>query len=160
MTNLPAKRNQIKKTLGNLYGLRTWVEYGFRQCKQKLGWTDYRLTKFEQIEKWWEIIMSAYLMISLNSKIFSKLNQSQLPSDNDPIDFSSHQQWDLAGAWKSTLNNFRLIIQPTIFLWLIFPWLDVFPSRHLLLGFHQLIKLMNQFQPFYFSEETSLFIMN
>ena len=62
MTNIQQKRNQMKKTIGNLYGLRTWVEYGFRQCKQELGWTDYRLTKFSQIEKWWELIMSAYLM--------------------------------------------------------------------------------------------------
>jgi SRSO17 transposase len=69
-------------SIGNLYGLRTWIEYGFRQCKQELGWTDYRLTKFEQIEKWWEIIMSAYLMISLNSKVFGELNQSQFPSND------------------------------------------------------------------------------
>nr|CAD5935236.1 putative transposase for insertion sequence element IS701 [Planktothrix pseudagardhii]CAD5953938.1 putative transposase for insertion sequence element IS701 [Planktothrix pseudagardhii] len=34
MTNLTEKRSQMKKTLGNLYGLRTWVEYGFRQCKE------------------------------------------------------------------------------------------------------------------------------
>ena len=34
MTNLQGK---LKKTLGNLYGLRTWVEYSFRQCKQELG---------------------------------------------------------------------------------------------------------------------------
>ena len=37
MTNL---KGNIKKTLGNLYGLRIWVEYGFRQCKQELGWHD------------------------------------------------------------------------------------------------------------------------
>jgi SRSO17 transposase len=43
MTNIKGK---IKKNLGNLYGLRTWVEYGFRQCKQELGWTDYRFTNF------------------------------------------------------------------------------------------------------------------
>ena len=49
MTNIAGK---IKKTLGNLYGLRTWVEYGFRQCKQELGWTDYRFTNFKDIEKW------------------------------------------------------------------------------------------------------------
>jgi SRSO17 transposase len=151
MTNLPGQSNQIKKTLGNLYGLRTWIEYGFRQCKQELGWTDYRLTLFEQIEKWWEIIMSAYLMISLNSKVFGDLNQSQSSSNERATDYSCHQQWNLTGGWKSTLNNLRLIIQPTILLWLIFPWLDVFPSRHLLLGFHQLIALMNQFQPFYSS---------
>ena len=65
MTNLQETRNQMKKTLGNLYGLRTWVEYGFRQCKQELGWTDYRLTQFDGIEKWWEMILSGYLMISL-----------------------------------------------------------------------------------------------
>jgi len=51
MTNIQETRNQIKKTIGNLYGMRTWVEYGFRQCKQELGWTDYRLTQFAQIEK-------------------------------------------------------------------------------------------------------------
>jgi len=35
------KRNlkgKLRKIVGNLYGLRTWVEYGFRQCKQELGW--------------------------------------------------------------------------------------------------------------------------
>jgi hypothetical protein len=74
---------------------------GFRQCKQESCWTDYRLTLFEQIEKWWEVIMSAYLMISLNSKIFEELNQSQLPSDDEPTDFSCHQQWNLTGGWKS-----------------------------------------------------------
>ena len=60
MTNISEKTSKLKKILGNLYGLRTWVEYGFRQCKQELGWTDYRLTKFNEINKWWEIIMSAY----------------------------------------------------------------------------------------------------
>ena len=49
MTNIQC---HVKKTLGNLYGLRTWVEYGFRQCKQELGWTDYRFTHFKDIEKW------------------------------------------------------------------------------------------------------------
>ena len=50
MTNL---QGNIKKKLGDLYGLRTWVEYGFRQCKQELGWTDYRFTNFQHIERWW-----------------------------------------------------------------------------------------------------------
>jgi len=49
MTNLKGK---LKKILGDFYGLRTWVEYAFRQCKQELGWTDYRFTRFKDIEKW------------------------------------------------------------------------------------------------------------
>ena len=34
-----------------LYGLITWVKYGFRQCKQELDWTDYRFTNFQHIER-------------------------------------------------------------------------------------------------------------
>ena len=51
MTNLQETRSKMKQTLGNLYGLRTWVEYAFRQCKQELGWTNYRFTNFKDIEK-------------------------------------------------------------------------------------------------------------
>ena len=72
MTNIQGK---VKKILGNLYGLRTWVEYGFRQCKQELGWTDYRFTNFKDIERWWEIIFSVYAMVSLNSQVFVSLRQ-------------------------------------------------------------------------------------
>ncbi|CAD5982253.1 putative transposase for insertion sequence element IS701 [Planktothrix tepida] len=80
----------MKKTLGNLYGLRTWVEYGFRQCKQELGWTDYRLTDFPDIEKWWEIIFCVYLMISLNSEVFRSLSQGS------PREFESKKTLQIA----------------------------------------------------------------
>jgi SRSO17 transposase len=62
MTNLPG---DIQKSVGNTYGLRTWIEYGFKQVKDELGWADYRLTSYEEIEKWWEIVCSACLMVSL-----------------------------------------------------------------------------------------------
>ena len=90
-------------------------------------------------------------MISLNSKVFVSLNtfQSAPNSDEVLIDFPRHQQWNHQGGWKNTLNNLRLLIQPMMLLWLIFPWLDVFPSRHLLLGFHQLIDAMNQFHSYF-----------
>lgn len=149
MTNISEKTSKLKKILGNLYGLRTWVEYGFRQCKQELGWTDYRLTDFEDINKWWEIIMSAYLMISFNTESFLSLNSSELDdqSSKTALNFALHRQWNHQTGWKNVLNNFRLIIQPTLVLWLIFPWLDIFPNSSLLLGLHRLIHTMNQFQP-------------
>lgn len=149
MTNLPGN---VKKTLGNLYGLRTWVEYGFRQCKQELGWTDYRFTNFADIEKWWEIIFCVYLMISLNSPAFLSLNQPEIAEckrKNTPADFPFHQQWNHQSGWKNILNNLRLIIQPIILLWLISPWLEIFPHRDLLLGFHNLIDVMNQFEHYF-----------
>ena len=97
--------------------------------------------------------MSAYLMISLNSKVFCSLNRSGGAPDSDEgfTDFPRHQQWNHQGGWKNTLNNLRLVLQPIMLLWLIFPWLDVFPNRYLLLGFHDLIEAMNQFQPFILS---------
>jgi SRSO17 transposase len=154
MTNIQDKRSNLKKVLGNLYGLRTWVEYGFRQCKQELGWTDYRFTNFQDINKWWEIIMSAYLMVSLSTQSFLSLGTSDTVDSIDEIsiiDFSAHPQWNHQTGWKNVLNNLRLIIQPTLLLWLIFPWLDVLPNPSLLHGFHCLIDAMNQFQPFYLS---------
>ncbi|MDI9637988.1 IS701 family transposase [Geitlerinema splendidum] len=147
MTNL---QGQIKKKIGNLYGLRTWIEYGFRQCKQELGWTDYRFTNFRDIEKWWEIIFCVYLMISLSSLPFLSLNSREL-GESEKIEtnqsFSSHQHWQSGKSWKSVLNNWRLIIQPTIALWLLSPWLNIFANPDLLRGFHNLIQIMNQFTP-------------
>jgi len=150
MTNIQDKRSKIKKILGNLYGLRTWVEYGFRQCKQELGWTDYRFTNFNEINKWWEIIFCAYLMISLKTQAFESLNSSSLPNSEASqtnIDWGSHPQWNHQTGWKNVLNNVRLIIQPSLLLWLIVPWLEIFPNSSLLIEFHRLIITMNQFSP-------------
>ena len=135
MTNLQKTRSKMKKILGNLYGLRTWVEYGFRQCKQELGWTDYRFTNFEEINKWWSIIFWTYLMISLNPQVFLSLNSSSLTdseASQPNIDWTSPPQWNHQIGWKHVLNNVRLLIQPSLLLWLIFPWLEIFPNSSLL----------------------------
>jgi hypothetical protein len=36
----------------NLYGLRTWIEYSFKQIKNELGWADHHLTAYAAIEHW------------------------------------------------------------------------------------------------------------
>ncbi len=145
----------MKKILGDLSGLKTRVEYGFRQCKQELGWTDYRFTNFEQIEKWWEIIFCVYTMISLNSPAFLALDESeQIETEVQKSyweDFSNHQQWNHESRWKNVLNSFRLIVQPFLLFWLIYPGVDMFPNSNLWLGFNHLISAMNQFKFFYSS---------
>ncbi len=149
-TNLQGK---LKKIVGNLYGLRTYVEYGFRQCKQELGWTDYRFTNFKDIEKWWSIIFCVYTMISLNSPAFLDLNQAcQIEPDvqeSNSVDFSEHQQWNHEHGWKNVLNNLRLIVQPLLLFWLIYPWLDIFPNSDLLVGFNRLISAWVLLYPFW-----------
>jgi SRSO17 transposase len=69
MTDVPGiKYSEV----GNLYGLRTWVEYGLKQSKNELGWADFWLTHYPQIQKWWEIASSAYLLVSLQSSVLHK----------------------------------------------------------------------------------------
>jgi len=71
------------KSVGNTYGLRTWIEYGFKQVKDELGWADYRLTSYEEIDKWWEIVCSACLMVSLQSSLLNRqINKPVLISRN------------------------------------------------------------------------------
>ena len=136
MTYIPGVKY---KKLGNLFGIRTWVEYGLKQSKNELGWADFRVTNYAQIEKWWEIVMSAYLMISLHS---NSLNQSL---SSVPDKFQEHQLWDVKKGWENLLNNLHLVIQPFVYFNLIKPWLKVFPIPQLSLGFPRLISLMNLF---------------
>lgn len=127
------------KEIGNRYGFRTWIEYGLKQAKNALGWADFRMTHYEQIEKWWEMVMSAFLMVSLFADAFN---------DSCPLvhqRFAQHPWWNNQSGWKHLLNNLRLVVQPLIcFNWLK-RWLEVFPIASLQLGFEQLTHQMNQF---------------
>jgi SRSO17 transposase len=49
MTHLPG---DIILSVGSESTLRTWIEYGFKQVKNELGWHDYRLTDYASIERW------------------------------------------------------------------------------------------------------------
>ena len=125
--------------IGDSYGFRTWIEYGFKQAKDALGWADFRLTRYEQIEKWWELVMSAFLMVSLFADPFNE----SCPLAHQV--FAQHPWWQNQSGWKNLLNNLRLIIQPLIcFNWLQ-QWLKVFPDLQLTIGFERLTERMNQF---------------
>jgi SRSO17 transposase len=144
MTHIPGlKYHQV----GNLYGLRNWVEYGLKQSKNELGWADFRVTDYAQIEKWWEVVMSAYLLVSLHAVSLSSQNNADAERNATPVTakFSTHLWWDEGTGWKNLLNNLRLVLQPFVLFNLIQPWLMVFPIPQLSLGFSRLIALMNQF---------------
>ena len=157
MTNLTGN---IQKEVGNTYGLRTWIEYGFKQIKDELGWADFRLTNYPDIEKWWEIVSSTYLMVSLQalhvtqaSKPVPLLNsqpdRSTTPASTCEPDqnlFRRHKWGDAGRGWKSMLNNLRLIIQPYVYYCLLAPWLQVFEIPALHEGLLNLSARMNEFQ--------------
>ena len=148
MTNLPGN---IQLVVGNLYSLRNWIEYGFKQVKNELGWADFRLTDYSSIERWWEIIFSAYLLISLHAQAFkNEAVRDSLQLDSKLLqsieEYSLHPYWETGTNWKSALNNLRLIIQPYIFWFLIEPWLRVFPLPGMKRSFFKLIEIMNCFR--------------
>jgi SRSO17 transposase len=145
MSSLP---KALDKAVGNLYGLRTWVEYGFKQCKNQLGWADFRLTNYEQIECWWEVVSSTYLMVSLQfAGLDSGDNQDKGQQQAQLLDkFSQPPWWNQPKGWKHRLNNLQLIIQPYVYFCLIKPWLSVFDIPQLKVGFSRLTTMMNEFQ--------------
>ena len=135
MTNLAQASLQ---ELASIYGMRMWIEYGFKQSKQELGWSDFRVTSYPAIEKWWEIVSSAYLMVSLQSEVPSRppqasnppeeVEQETLTTSQERIGVGSrpdlqeareqvlrqHQWWDAGKGWQHGLNNLPLIIQPFV----------------------------------------------
>ena len=144
MTKVPdIKYHQV----GNLYGLRNWVEYGLKQSKNELGWADFRLTSYTDIEKWWEIVCSAYLLVSLHSQALSTLNQplDHISSTGLGLLLSEHEQWNQQRGWKNLLNNLRLVIQPLVIFNLLKSWLNIFPVPQLHTGLNRLIAFMNRF---------------
>jgi hypothetical protein len=152
MTNFPGK---IQQTLGKLYSLRKEIEYSFKQVKNQLGWADFRLTDYNSIERWWEIVFSAYLLVSLQALQFksSHINSAtntNLTEERDSTssreEFSQHLGWEQGTNCQSALNNLRLIVQPYIFWCLIEPWLKVFQIPGLRQRLLKLIEIMNTFQ--------------
>lgn len=142
MSHLDEHRDHFNQ-IGNLYGLRTWIEYGFKQCKDKLGWADYRVTHYAQVERWWEIVSSAYLMVSLQ---FEGLGSGNAASEEPLLDkFRAHSCWQSSSSWTSRFHNLQLIIQPYICFCLLKSWLSVFEIPQLERGFSRLITILNQF---------------
>jgi SRSO17 transposase len=151
MTNLSV---ELQLKVAQLYSLRNWIEYGFKQVKNELGWADFRLTDYASIERWWELIFSAYFLVSIQATQFQEDATNNQPSSGEPSTsvqapvspYSQHIYWESGTTWKSALNNLRLIIQPLIFYYLIQPWLQVFKIPGMKRGFLRLINLMNNFR--------------
>ena len=43
-----------------LYGLRTWVEQGYKQLKQELGWADFMVRSDPAIRRHWHLVCCAF----------------------------------------------------------------------------------------------------
>ena len=122
-----------------IYQHRGWIEYGFKESKSELGWADYRVTDYSAIQRWWELVMVAYLMVSLHSNQWNSL-MAPIPEK-----YQKYPGWNKREGWKNYLNNLRLILQPYIYNNVIRGWLRVFPNPQLSSVLSKLISLMNGF---------------
>lgn len=154
MTNLPGEMILV---IGSQYSLRNWIEYGFKQVKNELGWHDYRLTDYQSIERWWELVFSAYLLVSLHADEFKRQQEVKTEVESNETEklrlglktaspFSQHPNWEAGISWKSALNNLRLLLQPYCCWGQIEVWLGVFPIARLQHGLHQLMEQMDKFR--------------
>jgi SRSO17 transposase len=137
-------------SVGLQYTLRTWIEYGFKQVKNELGWHDYRWTDPSSIERWWELIFSADLLVSLHAEQFQQQQQGHTTESSESTAstprFDQHPHWEAGTTWKSALNNLRLRRQPYwCWAWLE-AWLQVFFIPGLKRAVHQLMDKIDQFQ--------------
>ncbi len=147
MTNQPGK---IERTVGNTFGLRTWVEYGFKHAKDDLGWADYRLTDYASIERWWELVMSAYTLVSLQTLTdAARADNAAVPLSDIPAPLQEHPDRDTGVGWKHHRNNLRLLLQPYVCSCLLIVWLPLVPHPHaaaIQSGFAALAALVNSFR--------------
>jgi hypothetical protein len=130
------------------------IEYGFKQAKDELGWADFRLTDAPSIERWWELVMCAYLFVSLQAPIFAAppADSASAPAAQALAAAGAagqHPAWTEDMSGKHRLDNLRLLLQPFICACLLLPWLRLYPLPHLAAGLADLYALMNTYRPLY-----------
>jgi hypothetical protein len=102
----------------------------FHKLLNELGWADFRVTRYSELERWWELVRSAYLMVSLQAEVFQGRSPPRGPRSKRTEATEQlvrrHRWWDPGRGGKNALHNLRLLIQPYCSCCLISPWLEVF----------------------------------
>lgn len=141
---------ELQKEVGNFYGLRTWIEYGLKQSKNELGWADYRLTNHHHIERWWESVFCAYLMVSLQAEDFSSNNESSTTNmsvnnaSRQSFHWQHHPFWNEGHRWSDILHNLRLILQPYLTFCSMIDWIGLLSLKQLSICLRNLRKMSYQ----------------
>lgn len=88
------------------------------------------MTGYSLIERWWKLDISAYTLVSFQGPALQTSKpESEPPPAHEPTSvdcFPEHLWWDMGQGWQNTLNNLRLILQPSVLFYLLLPWLLVF----------------------------------
>ena len=102
-------RGNIEPIIGNAFGLRTRSDYGFKQAIHDLGWADYRVTDAARIERWWELVMCAYLLVSLQAPALALSMPNERPSTLTAS--GTRHEWTEDGScWRHHLTTIRSLL--------------------------------------------------
>lgn len=58
-TNLPVEQAPLAE-VARLYGLRNWIEQGYKQMKDELGWADFMVRSDRAIRRHWTLVCCAF----------------------------------------------------------------------------------------------------
>lgn len=124
--------------LSDAYGRRTWVEATFRNQKTELGWHDWRLTRWEHIERWYELVLSVYTMVS--ARAFERLDsvKAREPASNTPCAEPTQGSaatpsipgWRGSRGWVNTLRDIQNWVQPLAAIAVLMKWSAVLSLEH------------------------------
>jgi hypothetical protein len=122
-----------------------------------LGWADYRLTDAHSSARWWELVMCASLLVSLQAPALAVAPAASAdapapapapaPAVGPPAAAAQHPAWTDDASWKHRLTNLRLFLQPFVCAALLLPGLHLSPLPHLSAGLADLCALMNTYRP-------------
>ena len=76
-TNLPLPLTEIVR----LYGLRNWVEQGYEQIKDELGWADFMVRSDRVIRRHWTLVCCAFAFCWWNEAMQSRASESAAPPE-------------------------------------------------------------------------------
>ena len=113
------------EALPDAYGSRTWVETCFRNTKTELGWHDWRLTRWEHIERWFEVVLSAYTLIGLKALARSEAPHRELKPK--ALEDKELPEWSGGPRWVDVLNDIRVLVRSFGALVTLSLWMVIFP---------------------------------
>ena len=74
-TNLPSALAEIVR----LYGLRNWIEQGYKQMKDELGWADFMVRSDRAIRRHWTLVCCAFAFCWWHHALQAATDDSPLP---------------------------------------------------------------------------------
>lgn len=78
-TNLPVERASLAE-VARLYGLRNWIEQGYKQMKDELGWADFMVRSDRAIRRHWTLVCCAFAFCWWHEAVEVRLHDAVKPA--------------------------------------------------------------------------------